>query len=129
VINLPQNYFHHPVPWLRQTPLPSNVAFPMLTSFAKQPTHAILQLLQRELDVKSTSVHSQVGGSRHDHLNLTVTPGQYLQIPGTTKAFPSSAVPPTTADSFILTSAISAAINHTGHKRNGQLHIFHRYHN
>jgi hypothetical protein len=100
--------------------------FPTLTKFAttfQPPTHATLQVLQRELNANAMSVHSNDGGGLHGHLTLTITPVRYLAVTGAVFPIPGAppAVPVVPANPA---AAVAAAIQ--AHQE--QVRIFQRYH-
>ena len=52
-------------------------ATPVLTPLAGEPTHASLQLLQRELNVNALQIHSHRGGGLHGHLAQVISAEEY----------------------------------------------------
>jgi hypothetical protein len=109
------------------TPVAANFPFPVLTPFASDlqpPTHATLQVLQRELNANAMSVHSNNGGGRHGHLTLTVTPERYNDI--TQAAFPVPIAPP--ANMPMPNPATSVAISEAVRRHTEQIRVFQRYH-
>jgi hypothetical protein len=108
------------------TTVTATFPFPELTKFASElqpPTHATLQVLQRELNSNAMSVHSNFGGGRHGHLTLTIPAPRYLAI--TNDAFPPPVAPPVNP---VIPAAPTAAINEALRQHQEHVRTFRQYH-
>ena len=54
--------------------------FPTLTKIHGEPTYFQLKELKNELKSNATSVTTDLGGGRHGHLGLVLTPTEYLAV-------------------------------------------------
>eukprot|EP00957_Ditylum_brightwellii_P081235 6179592-Ditylum_brightwellii.AAC.1 len=57
---------------------------PELTDVHGKPTMASLPTLRNETQANAQAVSTTLGGGRHGHLGLVMTPQDYVHVPNTT---------------------------------------------
>jgi hypothetical protein len=107
----------------------ANFPFPVLTPIATDntpPTHATLQVLQRQLNANAMAVHSHHGGGLHGHLALVVSPARYAILTNNAAPFPPPAAPP--ADAIIPAGATAAQIAEAVRTHAEDIRVFRCFH-
>ena len=57
--------------------------YPILTKVHDTPTYEVLKRIKDEIKANATNVQCDLGGGRHGHLGLVLTPAEYATISAT----------------------------------------------